>query len=804
MQTRRVAAIAAAALTGVALALPGTTAQVGAAPAPAPAERSADSPRSFSDNLTPSWRLKYERRNQEAVKQRLLDGGKGVSERIKRGVHGRAAVDGRDRIFALLVEFGDTRHSAFCDETADTAPESCTFPSDGSPQRYDGPRFNEIPKPNRAVDNTTLWQKNYSRQHYENMYFKRMRNFYEQQSLGKYSFTGDVTAKVRVPFNEARYGRDYCGDIVCSSTWFLLRDGMAFWVQKKLDAGWTSARIENYLSTFDIEDRYDYDEDGDFREPDGYIDHMQVVHAGGDQADGDPTFATDAIWSHRWNAQIQPLGTGPGPAKGGFDIGEGGISDPEGSAVEIPNNPIGIWVNDYTIQPENGGLSVFAHEYAHDLGLPDLYDTSGNTGGAENSVGFWSLMSQSRGTAKRDQGIGDRPMPFGAWDKFQLGWLDYAVARAGKRSTHRLRPAQLVTKKGNNALIVILPDKQVQETLGPPCDGCGESFYYSEAGNDLDNRLTTAVDGGGELTAQVRYEIEEGWDYAFLEASSDGGETWQSLETNLSYTGQDFSGANPDGTGITGVSDGWVDLTATVPETANAIRWRYLTDGAFVLSGFQVDDISLDGALIGDGESEAGWQFDGFRLSTGNGLRGFLNAYIVDNRQYVKRDKLLAHVYNLGFTGRLADRAEFYRYRAGALISYWDTSQTDNNVGDHPGEGLILPVDAHPEFDHNPDGTLVRPRTMSFDSAFAPGRVKGFNLHYEGDRFRIEASRGVRTFDDTSRWWYNRDEHAATGHHDGRYQPGWYSVNVPETGTTVKVGKVNRKKWMTVRVGTTN
>ena len=49
----------------------------------------------------------------------------------------------------------------------------------------------------------------------------------------------------------------------------------------------------------------------------------------------------------------------------------------------------GFWIGDYTVEPENGGLGVFAHEYGHDLGLPDYYDTNGG----ENGTAFWTLMS---------------------------------------------------------------------------------------------------------------------------------------------------------------------------------------------------------------------------------------------------------------------------------------------------------------------------------------------------------------------------------------------------------------------------
>ncbi len=55
-------------------------------------------------------------------------------------------------------------------------------------------------------------------------------------------------------------------------------------------------------------------------------------------------------------------------------------------------------------------------------------------------------------------------------------------------------------------------------------------------------------------------------------------------------------------------------------------------------------------------------------------------------------------------------------------------------------------------------------------------------------------------FDDTLDWWFDSDEHS-TGGHPGRYQPGWYSVDVPKTGTTIRVVKVDTKGLMTVKVG---
>ena len=110
-------------------------------------------------------------------------------------------------------------------------------------------------------------------------------------------------------------------------------------------------------------------------------------------------------------------------------------------------------------------------EFGHDLGIPDEYDTSGNTGGAENSTGFWTPWSSgsygSDGTPA--DGIGNRPFSMSAWDKLVFGWLDYQVVTPGSAQTKvTLGPSEARSTTGKQAAILTLPDRQVTTRIGTP------------------------------------------------------------------------------------------------------------------------------------------------------------------------------------------------------------------------------------------------------------------------------------------------------------------------------------------------
>ena len=165
-----------------------------------------------TDNLPHPLKIAHKREAQkQAALQRLLETGQAFPQAARKGKgydnqYVELEREGTDRIFVVLAEFGNERYPdpRFTDDPSFDLP-------DPEPLTFDGPLHNQIPEPDRRIDNSTLWQPDYDRAHYEDMYFNRMAKYYERQSSGRYSVDGDVTEWVKVPFNQARYGRDYCG-----------------------------------------------------------------------------------------------------------------------------------------------------------------------------------------------------------------------------------------------------------------------------------------------------------------------------------------------------------------------------------------------------------------------------------------------------------------------------------------------------------------------------------------------------------------------------------------------------------------
>ncbi|MES4908030.1 MULTISPECIES: immune inhibitor A domain-containing protein [unclassified Streptomyces] len=715
---------------------------------PAPAKTDVE------HDLAGPFSKQQEAQRQEALQQVISGDAKadrrGASQVVKlgKGKYVELAREKTDKIFTILVEFGDkVDDTTMYDPDGADGPEPPVKKYGGTP----GPAHNTIAEPDRANDNSTAWQKDYNRQHFQDLYFsdekgkESLKKYYEKQSSGRYSVDGEVSDWVKVDWNEARYGSNYCGDTNCANAWDLIRDGVNQWAKDQKAAGRTDAEIKADLAKYDQWDRYDYDGDGNFNEPDGYIDHFQIVHAGEDESAGGGAQGTDAIWAHRWYAYGTDAGnTGPGNNKaGGAQIGD-----------------TGIWVGDYTMQPENGGLGVFAHEYGHDLGLPDEYDT---TGKGESSVAFWSLMSSGSWLGTGKDAIGDLPGDMSAWDKLQLGWLDYDTAKAATKSRHTLGPAEYNTKNPQ-ALVVQLPDKAKTTEITQPAEGSKQ--WWSGMGDDLKNTLTRSVDLTGKskasLDLQGWWDIEENYDYLYTEVSTDGGANWTPVDGTAD--GKSIPRDAGDKPALTGTSGAYKKLSFPLDAYAGKkidLRFRYQTDGGVAQKGFAADAITLtaDGApVVTDGAEgdDNGWTANGFSRIGASFTKNYPQYYIAENRQYVSYDKTLkTGPYNFGWLNSRPDWVEHFPYQNGLLIWLWDTSQPDNNVGVHPGSGQILPIDAHATPHTWADGTLMRNRVQTYDSPFSWYPTDGFTLHKNGAAAKVPAKRGAPVFDDRKgTYWY--------------------------------------------------
>lgn len=160
-----------------------------------------------------------------------------------------------------------------------------------------------------------------------------------------------------------------------------------------------------------------------------------------------------------------------------------------------------------------------------------------------------------------------------------------------------------------------------------------------------------ALGSGAELTFWTNYEIEEGWDFGFVQISTDGGSTWTSLANENTTSECDPSaiqGAVENLPGFTGSSGGWIqetfDLSAYAGQSV-LLRFLYITDWATEENGFYVDDITVtdsSGTLFTDGleAGSANWVLQGWERTTG----------------------LATNDWSLTFINPIYAKGKFYRY----------------------------------------------------------------------------------------------------------------------------------------------
>ena len=115
------------------------------------------------------------------------------------------------------------------------------------------------------------------------------------------------------------------------------------------------------------------------------------------------------------------------------------------------------------------------------------------------------------------------------------------------------------------------------------------------------------------------------------------------------------------------------------------------------------------------------------------------------------------------------------------MVSYWDNSFTDNNVGANCAAGrcggLLLPVDAHPELMYRADGGIWRNRVQSYDATFGLEPTDAITLHWLGEESVHPSQPAVPVFDDNNSYY------------DTANPMG--SVITPQTGTQIRIKSVS-------------
>jgi len=230
-------------------------------------------------------------------------------------------------------------------------------------------------------------------------------------------FGTNPTGSMKTYYNEISYGN------------FQVDGSAGGWYQSSLTMSQAVENTRQYVAEIaalaDPDFDYgQYDNDGPDNVPnsgddDGFTDGIIVVFPG-------CMSGNDNIWPHQSSLSSYEYVTNDVSANGG-----------------------NITISTYMVCPELPGSSgscvtseicpmgVYAHEFGHVLGLPDLYDRDDSDGNSEG-LGEWCLMASGSWMGW----YGDTPSHMSSWCKIQMGWME---ATTLDNSTTDIEIPQLVT-----------------------------------------------------------------------------------------------------------------------------------------------------------------------------------------------------------------------------------------------------------------------------------------------------------------------------------------------------------------------
>ena len=358
--------------------------------------------------------------------------------------------------------------------------------------------------------------------HFQSMLFSEdayptgsMRDFLLENSYGQFSLDGVVVVWLRMPQTYAYYVNNLKGlGVYPQNAQKLVADAVA------------AANPYVDFSQFDNDGSDGVPHSGD---DDGYVDALFVVHAGqGYEETGDPA----DIHSHQWFTK---------------------------SAISVD----GVYAYKYSMEPENGRIGVFCHEYGHVLGLPDLYDYGYDSKG----LGYWSVMAYG---SWANNGL--TPSHYDAWSKSKLGFTTPVVLSSNAKNL-LVRPAEdypdsyVLWTNGIASKEYFIAENRQQKQFDSYLGGSGLVVYH------VDESMSGNYDGCcGSCALHYRVAVEQA-----------DGECDLELNYNNGDAGDPFPGSG--GTHNPNYTFGPTAIPASLSYTGNETQ-------------VSINDISLAGANV--------------------------------------------------------------------------------------------------------------------------------------------------------------------------------------------------------------